>query len=92
MSGANGLEYVPLRLYHTFANNGSVAVNGNINDPSNTAIPTLANRLTLLSDLTTVTDHLPVVVITPMSCRNRRRRSMESRSWRSSCFGGDDVL
>lgn len=55
-----GLEFVA-NTYHTFGNNGSVAVNGNINDSKSTALPTLPNRTTLLDLLTTVSDHLPVV-------------------------------
>jgi endonuclease/exonuclease/phosphatase family metal-dependent hydrolase len=38
-----GLEYVS-NSYHTFGNNGSVPVNGSINDPANTALPGMANR------------------------------------------------
>lgn len=56
-----GLEYAP-NSYHTFANNGSVNVNGSINDASNTALAGMANRATVLNLLTTVTDHLPLVV------------------------------
>ncbi len=56
----SGLEY-RAGSYHTFGNNGSVSLNGNINDASNTALAGLANRLTVLNLLTTVTDHLPVV-------------------------------
>lgn len=56
-----GLEYAP-GSYRTFANNGTVVVNGSINDPSNTALPGFANRTALLNLLTTVTDHLPLVV------------------------------
>jgi endonuclease/exonuclease/phosphatase family metal-dependent hydrolase len=56
-----GMEYVA-GSYRTFANNGTVALNGSINDSSNTAIPGLANRTTILNLLTTVSDHLPVVV------------------------------
>ena len=56
-----GLDY-RAGSYHTFGNNGSVALNGNINDPSSTALPGLANRTTILDLLTTVTDHLPVVM------------------------------
>lgn len=56
-----GLEYVT-GSYRTFANNGTVSVNGNINAASNTALASLANRTTILNLLTTVTDHLPVVV------------------------------
>src|SRR5262249_22700197 len=47
--------------YHTFGNNGSVALNGDINDAGSTALPDLANRTTILDLETTVTDHLPVV-------------------------------
>lgn len=56
-----GLEYAP-GSYRTFANNGTVVVNGSINDASNTALPGFANRTALLNLLTTVTDHLPLVV------------------------------
>ncbi|MCY2984876.1 MAG: hypothetical protein NTY15_14735 [Planctomycetota bacterium] len=56
-----GLEFAP-GSYRTFGNNGTVAVNGSINDPSNTALPGFANRTALLNLLTTVTDHLPLVV------------------------------
>ena len=47
--------------YHTFGVNGSVALNGSIDDSSNTALPELSNRLTVLGLLRTVSDHLPVV-------------------------------
>tara|TARA_R110002049_G_scaffold185580_3_gene353826 strand:+ start:55492 stop:58680 length:3189 start_codon:yes stop_codon:yes gene_type:complete len=55
--------------YHTFGVNGSVALNGSIDDASNTALPELGNRLTVLSLLRTVSDHLPVVAdfIVPVS-------------------------
>lgn len=63
-----GLDYVA-GTYHAFGNNGSVALNGNINDPGSTALPGLANRLQVLDLLTTVADHLPVVadyrIVTP---------------------------
>lgn len=55
-----GLDYVS-GTYHTFGNNGSVPINGNINAASSTALSGLANRTTILNLLTTVTDHLPVV-------------------------------
>lgn len=55
-----GLDYLP-GSYHTFGNNGSVRLGGNINDPSSTALPDLSNRSTVLDLLTTVADHLPVV-------------------------------
>ncbi len=55
-----GLDYRS-SSYHTFGNNGSVALNGSINSASNTALAGLANRTDVLNLLTTVTDHLPVV-------------------------------
>ena len=60
-----GLQYVPGSL-HSFGNNGSVGVDGNVNSGSNTALEDLEpnapiSRATLLADLTTATDHLPVV-------------------------------
>jgi secreted trypsin-like serine protease len=55
-----GLEYRP-GSYRTFGNNGSVAVNGNIDDSSSTALPGFSNRLALLTLLRNVCDHLPVV-------------------------------
>lgn len=55
-----GLEYRS-GSYRTFGNNGSVALNGSINDASSTALAGLANRTTVLNLLTTVADHLPVV-------------------------------
>ncbi len=56
-----GLDY-RLGSYHTFGNNGTAPFNGDINDPISTALTGLANRLTVLNLLTTVSDHLPVVV------------------------------
>ena len=44
-----------------FANNGSVPLNGAINSSANTVYPTLPNRSTVLNDLTTASDHLPMV-------------------------------
>jgi endonuclease/exonuclease/phosphatase family metal-dependent hydrolase len=55
-----GLEYVP-GSYRTFANNGTVSRGGNITNTSNTALPTRPDRLTVLSNLGTTSDHLPVV-------------------------------
>jgi hypothetical protein len=57
---AGGLSYVA-GSYHAFGNNGSVPFNGAINSSSNTALPGLANRKNLLNDLTTASDHLPIV-------------------------------
>jgi endonuclease/exonuclease/phosphatase family metal-dependent hydrolase len=95
MSSADGgLTYDP-GTYHTFANNGSVGLNGNINDSSNTSFPTLPNRTNVLNLLTTVSDHLPVVadynVVVPEPaicaqllliaiCFRRRRRTSMIRS------------
>ncbi|MBX7102714.1 MAG: hypothetical protein K1X57_01440 [Gemmataceae bacterium] len=63
-----GLDYWS-GSYHTFGNNGSVPMNGNINATTSTALPTLSNRTTILDFLTTVADHLPVVadyrIVTP---------------------------
>jgi hypothetical protein len=44
-----------------FANNGSVPLGGAINSGSNTAYPTSPNLSTVLNDLTTTSDHLPMV-------------------------------
>lgn len=56
-----GLDY-RTGSYHTFGNNGSVPVNGSINSSGNSALPNLSNRTQVLNLLTTVSDHLPVVV------------------------------
>jgi endonuclease/exonuclease/phosphatase family metal-dependent hydrolase len=60
LTDGNGLEYLA-NSYHAFGNNGSVAMNGNINAASSTALAGLSNRTTILNLLTTVSDHLPVV-------------------------------
>jgi endonuclease/exonuclease/phosphatase family metal-dependent hydrolase len=62
---ALGLEYIP-GTEHVFGNNGSVGVNGNASSASNTALNDLEpnppiSAATLLADLTTASDHLPVV-------------------------------
>ncbi|HZZ28864.1 MAG TPA: dockerin type I domain-containing protein [Pirellulales bacterium] len=44
-----------------FGNNGSVNYGGNVSSGSNTALSDLPNRTTILGDLTTDTDHLPVM-------------------------------
>ncbi len=68
LADGTNLEYVA-NTYHVFGNNGSISVNGNINDPTSTALPLLPNRTTLLDLLTTVSDHLPVIadyrIVTP---------------------------
>ncbi|MFM9023918.1 MAG: S8 family serine peptidase, partial [Planctomycetaceae bacterium] len=48
--------------YRTFGVDGSVAAGGSVNDPTSTALSGLSNRTQLLDLLTTVADHLPVVV------------------------------
>jgi endonuclease/exonuclease/phosphatase family metal-dependent hydrolase len=55
-----GLEYSS-GSYRTFANNGTVDLDQSINSTTNTALPGLSNRTTVLNLLTTVSDHLPVV-------------------------------
>ena len=57
---ATGLRYAT-SSYTAFGNNGTTAVYGSVAAASNTALPGLANRTDVLSALTTVTDHLPVV-------------------------------
>ena len=56
----HGLKYIP-GSYHSFGNNGTVPVAGNIYDPNNTALADFPDRKTLLNDLASVSDHLPVV-------------------------------
>jgi hypothetical protein len=55
-----GLQMVPGSL-EVFGNNGSVAYEGNVTLRTNTALSDLSNQTTILQDLTTATDHLPVV-------------------------------
>lgn len=60
-----GLEYVAGSL-HAFGNNGSLGVDGNVSSAANTALEDLEpnppiSRTTILDDLTTASDHLPVV-------------------------------
>lgn len=66
-----GLDYRP-GSYRTFGVDGSVAVNGSIDDASSTALPGLANRLQVLGLLRTVSDHLPVVAdyVLPLAANN----------------------
>jgi endonuclease/exonuclease/phosphatase family metal-dependent hydrolase len=55
--------------YHTFGNNGTTPIQGNVNSGSDTALnndlvqdgPTFISAATLYADLTTASDHLPVV-------------------------------
>jgi hypothetical protein len=60
MSDPAGLMYVT-GSFHSFANNGSVALYGSLNSPANTALPGLPNRAAVLSGMTTASDHIPVV-------------------------------
>ena len=55
-----GLDYRS-GTYHTFGVNGSLPVNAAVNDPRNTALLDLPNRLEILEMLTQVSDHLPVI-------------------------------
>src|SRR5262249_43110334 len=67
-AAAGGLGYIP-GTYHTFGVNGTTAVFGTVNSGSNTSFngtlvqdgPSFISGSTLLSDLTTASDHLPVV-------------------------------
>ena len=59
-SDTTGLNYAA-GSYTAFGNNGSVPLYGSVGSSSNTALPGLSNRTAVLSALTTVTDHLPVV-------------------------------
>jgi hypothetical protein len=62
LSDPTGLAYIA-GTYHTFGNNGTVALNGNINDASNTALAEFGTttQQQILNYLTSVADHLPVV-------------------------------
>ncbi len=60
-SGTGGFRLVP-GSYTVFGNNGSTGNTGNVNQSGNTSLNDLgANKSTILTDLTTDTDHLPVV-------------------------------
>jgi hypothetical protein len=67
-STPGGINYVA-GSYHTFGVNGSTPVNGSVNNGSDTALnsdlvqdgPTFIPASTLYADLTTASDHLPVV-------------------------------
>jgi endonuclease/exonuclease/phosphatase family metal-dependent hydrolase len=82
-----GLEYRP-GSYHTFGNNGTVAVNGNIDDSSSTALPGFSNRQSLLTLLRNVCDHLPVVAdfTLPVNATIVNRQVFYNRST-STLFG-----
>ncbi|MBS0191098.1 MAG: hypothetical protein U0573_14815 [Phycisphaerales bacterium] len=55
-----GFKLIP-NTYQAFGNNGTSSFGGSVNVAGNTALNDLANRNTVLSLLTTVSDHLPVV-------------------------------
>lgn len=71
-----GLQMIP-GSYMVFGNNGSLAFHGNVTSGSNTALSDLtpaSYRTSILQDLTTATDHLPVVgdyTIVPPGDMNR---------------------
>ena len=56
-----GLKYLG-NAYEYFGNNGSLAYGSPINAGGNTALSDLPNRTTILNLMSTVTDHIPVVV------------------------------
>ncbi len=58
LTDPTGLEYIA-GSYLAFANNGSISIGGNI--MSSTGLQTFANRETILSDMSTASDHLPVI-------------------------------
>jgi hypothetical protein len=60
MQNEYGMQLVP-GSYTAFGNNGSTAYRGTVASSSNTALADLPNQSAVLSALTTVTDHLPVV-------------------------------
>ena len=60
LNGTYGLHIVS-SSYTAFGNNGTTAFGGAVNSSGNTALSDLSNRLSILNDLTTATDHLPVV-------------------------------
>ena len=84
MLDTNGLHLVS-ESYSVFGNDGSTAYGKSVNLSSNTALSDLTNRLAVLSALTTVTDHLPVVAdysFTPVGPPNWA--SSFSGNWSSS--------
>jgi hypothetical protein len=59
-TSGNGLKDMP-STYHAFGNNGSVAYSQSVASASNTSLPDLPNRTTVLTDLTHCSDHIPVL-------------------------------
>ena len=60
MLNENGMQLVP-GTYTAFGNNGTTSYGGSVTASNNTALADLPNRSAVLSALTTVTDHLPLV-------------------------------
>ncbi|HEY4308584.1 MAG TPA: dockerin type I domain-containing protein [Pirellulales bacterium] len=60
MQNEYGMQLVP-GSYTAFGNNGSTVYRGTVAASSNTALSDLPNQSAVLSALTTITDHLPVV-------------------------------
>ena len=79
-NGSNGMQYVA-NSYSAFGNNGTTAVSGTVNASSNTALAGIPNRTGILTALTQVTDHLPVVADYSLTT------SAPSVQWASSTGG-----
>lgn len=60
MNDNNGFSYIS-GSHHIFGNNGTTPLGSAATSGSNTALPGLPNRSTVLSGLTTASDHYPVV-------------------------------
>jgi hypothetical protein len=60
LNASNGLGLVP-NSYETFGNDGFTAFHAAVNAAGNTALSDLSDQQTILNDLTTATDHLPIV-------------------------------
>jgi hypothetical protein len=73
--GDYGLQAMPW-TYHSFGNNGSVALDGSVADPGNTALSELPNQADVLQALATAcSDHIPVLqeyqIVTPQAAAHR---------------------
>jgi endonuclease/exonuclease/phosphatase family metal-dependent hydrolase len=60
MNDGDGFSYMS-GSFHGFGNNGTTPLGSAATSGSNTALPGLPNRATVLSSLTTASDHYPVV-------------------------------
>lgn len=60
LNGTNGIGLVS-GSYTAIGNDGFTAFNDAVNAAGNTALSDLPNQQTILNDLTTATDHLPIV-------------------------------